>query len=586
MLDLLIRNARIVDGTGAPSFMGDLGVQDGLIRSVGAPDGRTAERVIDAEGLALAPGFVDPHTHYDAQIAWDPLLTCSPWHGVTTVVMGNCGVGVAPVKAGTREILMQDLVNVEAIPYDVMKAGIDWQWESYGEYLDAIDRRGLGINVAGLVAFTPLRHYVMGEASFERAATEGEIDTMRRLLREAVEAGAFGFTTTTSRNHVGYQGRPLACRNASRDELTGVVRGLHDAGRGTIEIILNSGGMHAVSDEDLELLRQITRASGRPVTWLALFAHPGQPDFHDQTFARLGDLVKQAIPQVTPRPIMSQGDLKNPTMFGSFVSWQKVFNRPPAEQMVLYRDPAFREAFRQELESRKRGHMWGQMRVLEVGKPELAEHVGRTLEEIAAGQGKRPVDAYFDLGLADDLNTRFQSSTFNFDPAGIERLVTDDRCLIGLSDGGAHVDFICDVGYATALRPLGAPAPGAEPREGGAQAHAGPGHHLRHPGPGRPGRGQGGRPGPLRSRHRDGEDAAVRLRSAVQRPPAGLGVGGHQGHVGGGRPALRRRQAHRGHARAHPTQRGIGHRFLNAGITWAEKRSSCSRMTACGVPTG
>ena len=454
MLDLLIRNARIVDGTGAPSFMGDLGVQDGLIRSVGAPDGRTAERVIDAEGLALAPGFVDPHTHYDAQIAWDPLLTCSPWHGVTTVVMGNCGVGVAPVKAGTREILMQDLVNVEAIPYDVMKAGIDWQWESYGQYLDAIDRRGLGIIVAGLVAFTPLRHYVMGEASFERAATEGEIDTMRRLLREAVEAGAFGFTTTTSRNHVGYQGRPLACRNASRDELTGVVRGLHDAGRGTIEIILNSGGMHAVSDEDLELLRQITRASGRPVTWLALFAHPGQPDFHDQTFARLGDLVKQAIPQVTPRPIMSQGDLKNPTMFGSFVSWQKVFNRPPAEQMVLYRDPAFREAFRQELESRKRGHMWGQMRVLEVGKPELAEHVGRTLEEIAAGQGKRPVDAYFDLGLADDLNTRFQSSTFNFDPAGIERLVTDDRCLIGLSDGGAHVDFICDVGYATALLDL------------------------------------------------------------------------------------------------------------------------------------
>jgi N-acyl-D-aspartate/D-glutamate deacylase len=308
--------------------------------------------------------------------------------------------------------------------------------------------------VAGLVAFTPLRHYVMGEASFERAATEGEVDAMRRLLREAMEAGAFGFTTTTSRNHVGYQGRPLACRNASREELIGVVRGLHDVGRGAIEMILNSGGMHAVSDEDIELLRQVTRASGRPVTWLALFAHPGQPDFHDQTFARLGDLVKQAIPQVTPRPIMSQGDLKNPTMFGSFISWQKVFNRPATEQIALYRDPAFREAFRQELESRKRSHMWGQMRVLEVGKPELAGHVGRTLEEIAAGQGKQPVDAYFDLGIADDLNTRFQSSTFNFDPAGIERLITDDRCLIGLSDGGAHVDFICDVGYATALLDL------------------------------------------------------------------------------------------------------------------------------------
>jgi N-acyl-D-amino-acid deacylase len=454
MLDLLIKNARVVDGTGAPSFMGDLGVQGGLIRSVGKANGHTAARVIDADGLVLAPGFVDPHTHYDAQIAWDPMVTCSPWHGVTTVIMGNCGVGVAPVRPATREILMQDLVNVEAIPYDVMKAGIDWQWESYGEYLDFIDRRGLGINVAGLVAFTPLRHYVMGEASFERAATAEEIATMRRLLREAMEAGAFGFTTTTSRNHVGYQGRPLACRNASREELTGVVRGLADVGRGAIEMILNSGGMYAVSDEDIELLRQVTRASTRPVTWLAMFAHPGQPDFHDQTFAKLGDLVKQAIPQVTPRPIMSQGDLKNPTMFGSFISWQKAFNRPPAEQMALYRDAEFREAFRQELESRKRSHMWGQMRVLEVGKPELAANVGRTLEEIAASQGKRPVDAYFDLGIADNLDTRFQSSTFNFDPAGIERLITDDRCLIGLSDGGAHVDFICDVGYATAMLDL------------------------------------------------------------------------------------------------------------------------------------
>ena len=454
MLDLVIRNARIVDGTGTPAFLGDLGVADGRIRSIGPSAGQTAERVLDADGLVLAPGFVDPHTHYDAQIAWDPLLTCSPWHGVTTVIMGNCGVGVAPVRPETREILMQDLVNVEAIPYDVMKAGIDWQWESYGQYLDAVGRDGLGINVAGLVAFTPLRHYVMGEASFERAATGDEIATMRRLLREALEAGAFGFTTTTSRNHVGYQGRPLACRNASREELIGVAEGLRDAGRGAIEIILNSGGMYAVGDEDVELLRQLTRATGRRVTWLALFAHPGDPAFHDQTFAKLGDLVKQAIPQVTPRPIMSQGDLKSPTMFGSFVSWQRAFNRTPAEQIALYRDPEFREAFRQELESRKRSHMWGQMRVLEVGRPELSGHVGRTLEEIAAAQGKRPVDAYFDLGIADGLETRFQSSTFNFDPAGIERLITDDRCLIGLSDGGAHVDFICDVGYATALLDL------------------------------------------------------------------------------------------------------------------------------------
>src|SRR5512144_1934801 len=357
MLDLLIRNARICDGTGAPAFMGELGVASGRIRYVGRPSGQTAERVLDADGLVLAPGFVDPHTHYDAQIAWDPLLTCSPWHGVTTVIMGNCGVGVAPVRPETREILMQDLVNVEAIPYDVMKAGIDWQWESYGQYLDAVGRGGLGINVAGLVAFTPLRHYVMGEASFERAATAAEIAAMRGLLREAMEAGAFGFTTTTSRNHVGYQGRPLACRNASREELTGVVRGLADVGRGAIEIILGSGGMFAVSDDDVELLRAITQASGRPATWPALFAHPGQPEFHDQTFAKLGDLVKQAVPQVTPRPIMSQGDLRNPTMFASFQVWQPALNQPAETQVALYRDPGFRDRFQRELESRKRSHM-------------------------------------------------------------------------------------------------------------------------------------------------------------------------------------------------------------------------------------
>ena len=161
MDDLVIHQARICDGTGTASFIGTLGVTDGRITYLGPDTGRAAKRTIHADGLVLAPGFIDPHTHYDAQIAWDPLLTCSPWHDVTTVVMGNCGVGVAPVKPATRDILLHDLVNVEAIPYDVMQAAIDWRWESYGDYLDVVDQGGLGINVAGLVAFTPLRHYVV-----------------------------------------------------------------------------------------------------------------------------------------------------------------------------------------------------------------------------------------------------------------------------------------------------------------------------------------------------------------------------------------------------------------------------------------
>ncbi|MBM3226988.1 MAG: amidohydrolase family protein, partial [Candidatus Tectomicrobia bacterium] len=337
MFDLIIQQARICDGTGHPSFVGTLGVTDGRITYLGRETGLAAQRTIDADGLALAPGFIDPHTHYDAQIAWDPLLTSSPWHGVTTVVMGNCGVGVAPVKPAMRDILLHDLVNLEAIPYDVMQAGIDWQWESYSEYLAAVDRRGLGINVASLVPLTPLRHYVMGEASFERAATAAERATMRTLLREALDAGAFGLSTTVSQNHTGYGARPLACRNASQEELTGLCQTLREVGRGTIELVLNSAGMHPIDDADVALLRLLTQASGRPVTWLALFARPGEPDFHHtNTVPRLGDLLGRTMPQVSPRPIFMQGDLRNPTMYSTYRAWQPAFQRTVAEQIALY----------------------------------------------------------------------------------------------------------------------------------------------------------------------------------------------------------------------------------------------------------
>lgn len=452
MFDLVIQNARICDGTGHASFIGTLGVNDGRITYLGRDTGLAAQRTVTADGLVLAPGFIDPHTHYDAQVAWDPLLTSSPWHGVTTVVMGNCGVGVAPVKPETCEILLHDLVNVEAIPYDVMHAGIEWQWESVGEYLETIDRRGLGINIAALVAFTPLRHYVMGEAAMERQATPEEIATMRGLLREAMHAGAFGFSTTTSRNHTGYGGRPLACRNASREELAGLCHALRDVGRGTIEIVLNSAGMHPIDDADVETLRLLSRESGRPVTWLSLFARPGQPDFHHtQTVPKLGDLLPRTMPQVTPRPIFMQGDLRNPSMYATYAAWQPAFHRSVPEQMALYAQAAFRDAFVQDVALRNRHHLWRQTRVLEVHNPALAMYAGKTLEDIAALQGKRPVDAYLDLAMADQLQSRFQTALFNYDDAGVERLITDDRFLIGLSDGGAHVDVLCDAGYATAV---------------------------------------------------------------------------------------------------------------------------------------
>ncbi|MGH8749380.1 MAG: amidohydrolase family protein, partial [Burkholderiales bacterium] len=235
--EILIRGGTLIDGTGAPARRADVALEAGKIVAVGEGLG-PARKTIDAEGLAVAPGFIDPHTHYDAQICWDGATTPSSWHGVTTVVMGNCGVGIAPCRPAAREVTMRDLVNVEAIPFEVLKAGITWDWETFPQYLDAAARRKPALNLAFLAPLTPLRHYVMGEASMERAATGEETQRIASLLGEALDAGAFGFSSTLLNQHMGYGGRPLACRNASREELKAYCNTLRLRARGAIEIAL------------------------------------------------------------------------------------------------------------------------------------------------------------------------------------------------------------------------------------------------------------------------------------------------------------------------------------------------------------
>jgi len=241
--DVLLKNGTLVDGTGAPSRRGDVGIAGGKIVEVGELKD-AAKRTIDADGLVVAPGFIDPHTHYDAQICWDGAATPSSWHGVTSVVMGNCGVGIAPCKPAAREIAMRDLVNVEAIPFEVLEAGITWDWETFPQYMDAAARRGPALNLAFLAPLTPFRHYVMGEASMERAASDEETREIKALLGEAMDAGAFGFSSTLLNQHMGFGGRPLACRNASREELKAYCNALRERGKGAIEIAMTkqSGG--------------------------------------------------------------------------------------------------------------------------------------------------------------------------------------------------------------------------------------------------------------------------------------------------------------------------------------------------------
>jgi N-acyl-D-aspartate/D-glutamate deacylase len=458
MYDLIIEDARIVDGTGAPAFAGSLCVREGVIEAIHrrTRTGEACAERIDAGGLVLAPGFVDPHTHYDAQVAWDPLLTCSPWHGVTTVVMGNCGVGVAPMRPETREIALWDLVNVEAIPFDAMSQGIDWQWESFGEYLDAIETRGVGINVAALAPLTPLRHYAMGEASFDRAANRDEIRVMEGLLRDALQAGAFGFSTTMLNNHVGYGGRPLACRSASHEELAALSRVLREAGHGAIELALTQTDLGWISDEELELLELLVRESGRPVTYLALINEVGNPQSYLRSVERLGPMLdwQRAVPQINCQPMVRRLTMDNPFTLGNLASFAPIFNKSEEEQLRIYASESFRNAAKDELAKRgiPRG-MVGRLRVGEA-KGELAQSYARTrqtMDEIAEETGRHALDVLCDLTLAEGVGLSMELAFANFEPEGVANLLQDGRFMIGLSDGGAHVEQLCDAGFSTHL---------------------------------------------------------------------------------------------------------------------------------------
>jgi N-acyl-D-aspartate/D-glutamate deacylase len=453
MHDLLIEDARIIDGTGGPSRHGNVAIQNGRIVEVATSSGQLARERLRAEGRVVAPGFIDPHTHYDAQLSWDPLVTSSCWHGVTTVVTGNCGVGVAPCRPQARAILMSDLVNVESIPLEVMEKGITWTWESFPEWMDALARTGLAINVAPLVPLTPLRHYVLGEASFDRAATANEITTMTRILDEALGAGAFGFSTTTLKNHVGHGGRPVASRLASADELRALCGVLRRRGRGAIEAAITVRA-EGLNDEELATLTLLVEESRRPVTYLLVFAAPGKaPGAHEQQLERVAPLLgrDRAVPQVSPRAIRVQFTLKNPVIFALLDTWAQAF-RPFDEQVALYQSKKFRTEWKAEMDRRNLFRtQWSRLTIRDAASPALAELVGKSIADIAAARGVDPADAVLDVALEDKLETLFDFPLLNQDPEAVRPMVTDPRFLIGLSDGGAHVDQLCDAGYATYL---------------------------------------------------------------------------------------------------------------------------------------
>ncbi|MGA7983552.1 MAG: amidohydrolase family protein [Burkholderiales bacterium] len=447
--DIVVRNGSLIDGTGAPARRADVAIAAGRIVAVGENLG-PAKRMIDAEGLALAPGFIDPHTHYDAQICWDGATTPSSWHGVTTVVMGNCGVGIAPCRPAAREVAMRDLVNVEAIPFEVLQAGISWDWETFPEYLDAAAKRKPALNLAFLAPLTPLRHYVMGEASMERAATDDETGRIKALLGEAVDAGAFGFSSTLLNQHMGYGGRPLACRNASRAELKAYCNALRSRAKGAIEIAMTRQ-IGVLEDPELELLDFMLAESGRPVTFIALFDRDDLPEAVRETLRKARPMIARgARPQTSPLPLTREFSMRSPFSFGAFPSFKRVFeDKSKAAQAAVYRDPAFRAQFRKDLERPMTSSNWDRITVHEVKNPSLKGLEGKTVAQVAAERGKDCVDAFLDISLEDDLDNEFTMQSFNTRVDRMAELLNDKSILLGLGDGGAHLDMLCDAGYPT-----------------------------------------------------------------------------------------------------------------------------------------
>jgi N-acyl-D-aspartate/D-glutamate deacylase len=355
--DLLLKGGTVVDGTGRPGFTADVALTGDRITAVEANVAtHEAAKVIDARGLTICPGFIDHHTHYDAQVLWDPLVTSSSWHGVTSIIMGNCGVGLAPCKPEDREALVGDLVNVEGMSLDVLQKGVHWSWESISEYLQTIAAGGLGINVGLMVPLSPLRQYVLGGESKERGANEKELVQLTALFREAMNAGAFGFSTTVLPQHLGFQGRPLPCRLASREELGALSGVLKELGRGCIEIALTrSPGM--LSDDEYELLTFLVTRSERPVTWLGLLQKPEAPPdawkgalqrvapYFDRGYLPLGQVrssargTEAALRERRVSLGVSRGDDTAPLIYRPVEQPERVYCREPRFAAVIGAGP-------------------------------------------------------------------------------------------------------------------------------------------------------------------------------------------------------------------------------------------------------
>jgi len=446
MHDLLIRSALLLDGLGSPPVRGDLAVKDGLISAVGR-DAGPAKSVIDADGLALMPGIIDNHTHYDAQVTWDPGLSPSPSLGVTTAIIGNCGFTIAPCRPTDRELVMRNLTQVEGMSLEVLRAGIRWDFESVPQYLDALESRGAAANIAAFVGHSAVRTYVMGPSATERAATADEIASMERIVREGLAAGAIGFSTSTSPAHNGEGGKPMPSRLADEAEMRALVGTL----RGTQGVFMLTKGGHT----SVEFLEQLAADTGRPVVIAALLHNSTNPDsvFKDlQKIEEANARGRQLLGAVSCCPLSMDFTLHSPYVIEGLDAWRPALGLKGAQYRSKLKERTFREGIRAELSRPAHFRLfngeWTKVEVVESRRKALEQ---RSIDSIAKEQGKDPLDVLLDLALEDELDTVFNAMLLNSDEQAVGRMLRHPSSLVSLSDAGAHLTFFNDAGFGLHL---------------------------------------------------------------------------------------------------------------------------------------
>jgi N-acyl-D-amino-acid deacylase len=449
MHDLVIDNATIYDGTGAAPRRGCVAIRGDRITQVGEVSGKAQAR-IDARGLALMPGIIDTHTHYDAQITWDPLASPSPALGVTTVVMGNCGFTIAPCRPPDRDLTMRNLTHVEGMSLDALRAGIEWDFESFPEYIAMLEKQGVGPNVACFVGHSGVRTFVLRGDAAKRAATADEVAQMRRLVIEAMEAGACGFSTTRSYQHNGEAGIPMPSRLADEQEMLALSGALREGGKGLLM-------MTKASDTPIPWIESLAAAADRPYLVAALLHSNLTPE---ATFEDLANIAaargrgQRMYGAVSACPLNFEFTLHEPYVFEGLAAWQPLMKMDEDEAKKTLGDAAFRNRLKGELTQRSRRMFtaeWQKAFVAQVADPAHAAFEGQSIDALAKQQGVHPVDFLLDLALSEELDTLFTATLLNSDEDAVGKMLNDPNAIVSLSDAGAHLTFLCDAGFGLHL---------------------------------------------------------------------------------------------------------------------------------------